>query len=176
MQHAPGLISLAILSTRNPPPGQQTASLGLVLLHCSLVTGLVLYSLFVPLLALLVSKFLELGGNEFGNRSKGGLGILLLDGWANMDRVEEVGTHVALWSVRVLLSLFLFTTSTTKVLIIRRNVVLHILLVTDLVLLGLLVPLLAFLVGKSLEKNRQNAGLSSFSNEKRTKLVIEQKS
>ena len=66
--------------------------------------------------------------------------------------------HVALWGVRVLLLLFLL--AGRFVLVIRgRDVMLHLLLVTELVLLGFLDPLLVLLLRKSLELGRKKTGL-----------------
>lgn len=74
-----------------------------VFLNLSLVALLVLHGLLVPNGTFLGVQTLELLRDEPGNVTKTGFGVLFLDGSAHGVRVEEVSTHVALWSVGVLL-------------------------------------------------------------------------
>ena len=74
-----------------------------------------------------------------------------------MDRVQEVGRHVALGSVGVFL--LLLATSASR--IFHGHVVLHFFLVAKLVLFGFLVPHGAFIFAKSLELGGQETSLKS---------------
>ena len=121
--------------------------------HFSLVTFLVGGGLLVPLGLFLIGEFLESGRDGTSNFSEAGIGVLSLDLGSGLDGVEEVGTHVALGGVGVLLLLLLATTG-----LFHGDVVLHLLLVTDLIGLSLLDPLLHFLFGELLVLLRQEAG------------------
>mmetsp|Transcript_21998 Transcript_21998/g.61224 ORF Transcript_21998/g.61224 Transcript_21998/m.61224 type:complete len:206 (+) Transcript_21998:295-912(+) len=126
---------------------------GVVHGHLALVSLLVLSGSLVPALALLVSELLEASGDDAGDVTEARLRILIFYLRSDVHRVEEVGAHVALGCVGVLLRLLSLATW-----LFSWCVVLHLLLVADLVGLGLLGPLLHLLVGHGTVLLRQQAG------------------
>lgn len=102
----------------------------------------------IPLLALVLRELLELGRDHTGNLAKGRFGVFRLDSGTDVDRVQKVGTHVSLGGVGILLLLLLLATSAVRIL--YGHVGLHLLLVAELVLFGLLDPLLHLLLRESL--------------------------
>lgn len=76
-----------------------------VSLHLSLVTFFVLGGLILPNLAFAVLESLVLGRDNASNVTEGSLGIFFLDSWTDVNREQEVGTHVPFRGVRVFLRL-----------------------------------------------------------------------
>jgi len=129
--------------------------------HFCLVTFLVGRSLDVPLGTLLFGESLELSRDNLGNVAKGRVRVLFLDLGTDGHAVKEVGRHVPLGHVRITLGLLLLSSTAAAALIkvIGRNVMLHLLLVTELVGSGLFVPLGLLLLRKFLELSRKEASL-----------------
>ena len=125
-----------------------------VCLHRTLVSDLVSSGLGVPVLTFIRLECLVLGRDDTSDVTERGFGVFGLDGGANVDREQEVGTHVSLGCVGVLLRLFPLTSGR----VVHGNIVLHLLLVTDLVLFRLLHPLLHFLLGECLVLGGEETG------------------
>ena len=123
-------------------------------LHFALVSNLIGGRLGFPLFALLGVECLVLRRDDTSNVAEGGFGVVLLDGRTDVNGEQEVRTHVSLGGVGVLLGLLSLSTGW----VFHGDIVLHLFLVTDLVLLSLLDPLLEFLLGEGLVLSRQDSG------------------
>mmetsp|Transcript_54223 Transcript_54223/g.131558 ORF Transcript_54223/g.131558 Transcript_54223/m.131558 type:complete len:273 (-) Transcript_54223:990-1808(-) len=122
------------------------------------VTLLVSIGLGVPDRTFVGRELLELGGDHPCDVTERRLRVVRLDRGTDVDGVQEVRRHVPLGCVGV--TLLLFALSASRVL--HGNVRLHLVLVPELVLFGLLVPLDHLLVGEGLVLGRQDTGTVGF--------------
>lgn len=129
-------------------------NLGVVVGHLALVSFFIVGSFLVPLLLLFIWESLELFGDNASDVTETGIWIIFFDLGTSIHRIKEVGRHVAFRRVGIALLLLLASTF-----FFCRNVVLHLFLVADLVLLGFLCPLLHFFVTKRLVLRREDSSL-----------------
>ncbi len=132
-------------------------SLLFIFCHFSVVTFLVRHRSVVPNLTFLLAEFLEFRRDKASNITERCFWVLFFDGRTSVNRIQEVGTHVTLWCVWILLDLLAFLSA--AIWISRRNVVLHLILIAHLVAFSFLGPLFHFLLIEFLELAGQNTSL-----------------
>ena len=131
---------------------------GNVVLHLLEVADLVLLSGLLPPGKFPGGKLLELVGEELGDVTELGFGVVRLDSVSvGVGEVEE-GAHAALGGIGVLLLLAALAVVVVGGVLLGWNIVLHLVLVTKLVLLGELVPLLGLPVRETFELGRKETG------------------